>query len=99
MTDFVHTRRALHLYDTLAQPRLTALWGAAETEADVWRVVRLERIAGDYVRRAFLRDTSAVNRWLHVQMLAVNDVGGLPSFMRRCAAGTPDKRRSDGFAG
>ncbi len=99
MTDFSRTRHALHLYDTLAAPRLAALWDAVETEADVWRVVRLERIAGDYVRRAFLRDTSAVNRWSHVQMLAINDVGGLPCFMRRCAAGAPDARRSDGFAG
>lgn len=99
MTDFSRTRRALHLYDTLAAPRLTVLWGAVETEADVQRVVRLERIAGDFVRRAFLHDTSAVNRWSHVQMLAVNGVGGLPCFMRRCAAGAPDARRADGFAG
>lgn len=99
MTDFSRTRRALHLYDTLAAPRLTALWGAVETEADVQRVVRLERITGDFVRRAFLHDTSAVNRWDNVRRLCINDVGGLPCFIRRCASRDPNNRHPDGFAG
>lgn len=98
MTDFSRTRRALHLYDTLAVPRLVALWDAIETEADVQRVVRLERIAGDFVRRAFLRDTSAVNRWDNVRRLCVNDAGGLPCFVRRCVE-RDEIRHPDGFAG
>lgn len=59
---------------------------------------RVERIAGDFVRRAFLRDTSAVNQWDNVRRLCVNDTGGLPCFIRRCIE-RDEIRHPDGFAG
>jgi len=69
-----HTQRALEVYDRIAFPCFEAMWAAVDCNEDVQRVERLERIAADYVRRCFLRDTKTINHWDRVKEVPLEHI-------------------------
>lgn len=79
------TMKALSIVDAHIDER-QALWDAALTNAAIEFCIHVDFMREDYVRQAFLADTSDRNSWSQVRVMGVEDIRKIVGAGRRVRA-------------
>lgn len=79
--DFVHSRKALEIYDS-EQPAIADLFARAETNEDVEAAVAAQTACADKVRVAFYEDTKAYNSLEDCMRIHPTDIKSVVKYVK-----------------